>query len=98
MKDMTPVVLQSYYYSVFAGEQGRIVLDDIKRVLTGVGADEYEGVNPLLPHNELAAKTATRNAWDMIEGMTHEVVGEKKSIWWLLRETIIIYKQSKEQK
>ena len=99
MKDkLNPTVLQSYYYTVFAGEQGRVVLDDIKRVLTGVGTDDYEGVDPFLPPNELAANTATRNAWDMIEGMTQGVTGEKKSFWWLLKEAIAINKRSKGRK
>jgi hypothetical protein len=98
MSKLTPVVLQSYYYNVFAGEQGLIVLDDIKRVLTGVGTDTYEGVDPFLPHNELAANTATRNAWDMIEGMTQDVVGTKKNFWWLVKQTVIIYKHNKKVK
>ncbi len=95
MNKLSPVVLQSYYYSVFAGEQGRVVLDDIKRVLTGVGVDEYEGVNPLLPHNALAASTATRNAWDMIEGMTQGVKVEKRSLWWLFKQTVLLYRSGR---
>ena len=94
-KGMEPHVLQSYYYSVFATDQGRIVLNDIKLLLTGVGLSEYEGVNPLLPHNELASKTATRNAWDMIDGMTQDVIAEKKSFKWLVKETYRIYKHNK---
>ncbi len=95
MSKMNPVVLQSYYYSVFAGEQGQVVLDDIKRILTGFGVDEYEGVNPLLPHNALAAGTATRNAWDMIDGMTQGVKAEKRNLWWLFKQTIALYRSGK---
>jgi hypothetical protein len=97
-KGVEPHVLQSYYYSVFAGEQGRVVLNDIKLLLTGVGLNGYEGVDPLLPHNELASRTATRNAWDMIDGMTQDVVAEKKSFLWLIKETIRIYKHSRKGK
>jgi len=92
---ITPVVLQSYYHSVFAGEQGRVVLNDIKVLLTGVGLDGYEGVDPLLPHNELASRTATRNAWDMIDGMTQDVEAKRLSFWGLVKETIKIYKHNK---
>ena len=96
MKDkITPNVLKSYYYSVFATEQGMVVLNDIKLLLTGAGLDEYEGVDPLLPHNELASRTATRNAWDMIDGMTQDVIAEKKSFKWLVKETYRIYKHNK---
>ena len=94
-KGVEPHVLQSYYYSVFAGEQGKIVLDDIKILLTGVGLKGYEGVDPLLPHNELASRTATRNAWDMIDGMTQDVIATPKSFWWFVKETYRIYKRNK---
>jgi len=92
---ITPVVLQSYYYSVFAGEQGRVVLNDIKVMLTGVGLDGYEGVDPLLPPSELASRTATRNAWDMIDGMTQDVTPIPTTFMGLLKETIKIYKHNK---
>ncbi len=95
MKELNPVVLQSYYYSAFAGEQGQVVLDDIKRILTGFGVDEYEGVNPLLPHNALAAGTATRNAWDMIDGLTQDVSRKKRSLWWLFKQTVLLYRLGK---
>lgn len=94
-REMTPQVLQSYYYTVFATEQGRAVLEDLKLLLTGVGLEAYEGVDPLLDPQELAVRTATRNAWDMIDGMTQGVIAEKKSFWWLLKETIRIYKYNK---
>jgi len=98
MKEMTPVALQSYYYSIFATEQGLVVLNDIKRILTGTSLNEYEGVDPLLPHNELAAKTATRNAWDMIDGMTQDLKEERKSFLWLVKETFRIYKYNRRNK
>lgn len=97
-KGLEPHVLQSYYYSVFAGEQGRVVLNDIKLLLTGAGLKDYEGVDPLLPHNELASRTATRNAWDMIDGMTQDVIAERKSFAWLVKETIRIYKHDRKAK
>jgi hypothetical protein len=95
---ITPVVLQSYYYSVFASEQGAAVLNDIKLLLTGSNLKEYEGVDPLLPHNELACRTATRNAWDMIEGMTQDVTAKPMSFRELVRETVRIYKHTKKGK
>jgi hypothetical protein len=98
MKEMTPAILQSCYYSIFATEQGGLVLNDLKRILTGKSLDEYEGVNPALPYNELAAKTATRNAWDMIDGMTQEVEVSRKSFSWLVKETFRIYKYSRRNK
>lgn len=98
MKEMTPEVLQSYYYSIFATEQGGLVLNDLKRILTGRSLDEYEAVDPTLPHHELAAKTATRNAWDMIDGMTQEIDKERKSFSWLVKETFRIYKYSQRNK
>jgi hypothetical protein len=98
MKEVTPATLQSYYYSTFAGEQGAIVLNDIKMLLTGVDIDSYEGVDPLLPPNELAARTATRNAWDMIQGFTEEVEIKRPSFWWLVKETYRIYKYNRKKK
>jgi len=95
---ITPVVLQSYYHSVFASEQGRVVLNDIKVLLTGVGLAGYEGVDPLLPPNELASRTATRNAWDMIDGMTQDVIAKEKSFIELVREVVRIYKHTKGKK
>lgn len=95
MSDITPVVLQSYYYSVFATEQGQAVLRDIKFVLTGSDTDEYEAVDPSLPHNELAAKTATRNAWDAINGMVLEMPRTKISFMEMVKETYKIWKYNK---
>ena len=98
MKEITPAVLQSYYYNIFFGEQGAAVLNDIKVLLTGVDANGYEGVDPLLPTNELAARTATRNAWDMIQGFTEEVEIKRPSFWWLVKETYRIYKYNRRKK
>jgi hypothetical protein len=97
-RNVAPHVLQSYYYSVFGGDEGQVVLNDIKLLLTGAGLDDYEGVDPLLPQNELASKTATRNAWDMIDGMTQGIVVKKKGFWWFIKETYRIYKRSRGSK
>jgi hypothetical protein len=89
------MVLQSYYYTVFAGEQGQCVLNDIKLLLTGVGVDGYEGVDPLLPAQELAVRTATRNAWDMIDGMTQDVTPKRMGFKDLVRETVRMIKYNR---
>ena len=95
MSDITPVVLQSYYYSVFSTEQGQAVLRDIKFVLTGVDTDAFEAVDPALPYNELAAKCATRNAWDAINGMVETMPRKKMTFWELVKETYKIWKHNK---
>jgi len=92
---ITPVVLQSYYYTVFASEQGQVVLNDIKVMLTGVGLKGYEGVDPLLPPQELAVKTATRNAWDMIDGMTQDVTPKGLSLKDGVKEVLKMIKYNK---
>jgi len=98
MKEITPVALQSYYYSIFGTDEGTAVLNDIKILLTGSDLDSYEGVDPLLPHNELAARTATRNAWDMISGMVECVETKKPTFSWLVKETYRIYKYNRRNK
>jgi len=95
---ITPVVLQSNYFTVFSGDAGQNVLNDIKVILTGAGLDEYEEVHHSLPHAELAARTATRNAWDMIDGFTREIPRKKLSFWWLVKETYRIWKYSRKLK
>lgn len=77
-----PIVLQSFYYTTFGGEYGQEVLRDLKLFMTGADIDEYESVDPSLPHHELAAKTALRNAWDYLEGLTHDLEPKKKMGYW----------------
>jgi hypothetical protein len=98
MKDVTPIVLQSYYYNVFSGDQGHAVLRDIKYLLTGADIDVYEAVDPLMPYHQLAAATATRNAWDCINGMVEDLPVIKKTWLELVKETYKIWKYNKESK
>lgn len=89
---MTPQVLQSYYYNVFGTDQGQVVLNDLKIMLTGAGVDSYEPVDITLPYNELAAQAATKNVWDCIDGLTIDLPRKKMSKLQLVKELWAIYK------
>ena len=95
MDKVTPIALQSYYYSVFATEQGQVVLRDIKYLLTGTDMNEFESLDPSLPHNELAAQAATRNVWDALYGMVDRMPVKKLGFKEMLKETYKLWKYNK---